>query len=117
MRTRGAGVERFSREELDITAPIWRDKRPSLAEPTMVWGRFGSIKHLPRSGSCVRFLRDSLPQATSFPFCAILARSPPLSDPVTVIADPSVIPNEPADDRTLLARARSAATHPECAAA
>jgi hypothetical protein len=62
-RTLGAWVERFYREELEITAPIWGDKHPSYADPTVLSGRLGSVDHLPRSGSCLRLIRELLPQA------------------------------------------------------
>jgi hypothetical protein len=62
-RTLGAWVERFYREELDISAPIWGDKHPSYADPAVLSGRAGSVEHLPRSGSCLRLIRDMLPHA------------------------------------------------------
>lgn len=62
-RTLGAWIERFYREELEMTAPIWGDKHPSYADPTVLSGRLGSIEHLPRSGSCLRLIRELLPQA------------------------------------------------------
>jgi Sulfotransferase family len=62
-RTLGAWVERFYREELKIGAPIWGDKHPSYADPTVLSGRTGSIERLPRSGSCLRLIRELLPQA------------------------------------------------------
>jgi hypothetical protein len=62
-RTLGAWVERFYREELDIGAPIWGDKHPSYADPAVLSGRTGSVEHLPRSGSCLRLIREMLPQA------------------------------------------------------
>lgn len=62
-RTLGAWVERFYREELDMTAPIWGDKHPPYADPTILSGRIGSIERLPRSGSCLRLIREMLPHA------------------------------------------------------
>jgi hypothetical protein len=62
-RTLGAWVERFYREELDITAPVWGDKHPSYADPAVLSGRTGSIEREPRSGSCLRVIRELLPQA------------------------------------------------------
>jgi Sulfotransferase family len=62
-RTLGAWVERFYREELEISAPIWGDKHPSYADPTVLSGRMGSIEQLPRSGSCLRLIHDMLPHA------------------------------------------------------
>jgi Sulfotransferase family len=52
-----------AREELGMTAPIWGDKHPSYADPAVLSGRAGSIEHLPRSGSCLRLIRELLPQA------------------------------------------------------
>ncbi|WP_233805413.1 sulfotransferase family protein [Paraburkholderia sp. HP33-1] len=62
-RTLGGWVERFYREELKIGAPIWGDKHPSYADPTVLSGRIGSIEREPRSGSCLRLIRELLPQA------------------------------------------------------
>nr|WKF59576.1 hypothetical protein HUO10_004087 [Paraburkholderia busanensis] len=62
-RTLGAWVERFYREELGLTAPIWGDKHPSYADPSVLSGRTGSIERLPRSGSCLRLIRELLPRA------------------------------------------------------
>lgn len=62
-RTLGAWVERFYREELKLGAPIWGDKHPAYAAPTVLSGRTGSIERLPRSGSCLRLIRELLPQA------------------------------------------------------
>jgi hypothetical protein len=62
-RTLGEWVERFYREELGMTAPIWGDKHPSYADPAVLSGRTGSIERLPRSGSCLGLIRELLPQA------------------------------------------------------
>lgn len=62
-RTLGNWVERFYREELETTAPIWGDKHPPYADPTILSGRVGSIERLPRSGSCLRLISELLPQA------------------------------------------------------
>jgi hypothetical protein len=62
-RTLGAWAERFYREELGVTAPIWGDKHPSYGDPAALSGRIGSIERLPRSGSCLRLIRESLPHA------------------------------------------------------
>ncbi len=62
-RTLGGWVERFYREELGVTAPIWGDKHPPYADPTILSGRMGSVARLPLSGSCLRFIREALPQA------------------------------------------------------
>jgi hypothetical protein len=62
-RTLGAWVERFYREELAMTAPIWGDKHPPYADPTILSGRAGPVERLPRSGSCLRLIRAMLPHA------------------------------------------------------
>jgi len=62
-RSLGDWVERFYREELDISAPIWGDKHPPYADPTVLSGRMGSVERLPRSGSCLRLIRELLPEA------------------------------------------------------
>jgi hypothetical protein len=62
-RTAGGWIERFYREELGMTAPIWGDKHPPYADRTVLSGRNGSIERLPRSGSCLRLIRELLPQA------------------------------------------------------
>ncbi|MEX3843530.1 sulfotransferase [Paraburkholderia sp. BR10882] len=62
-RTLGAWVERFYREDLDMSAPIWGDKHPPYADPTILSGRTGAIERLPRSGSCLRLIHELLPNA------------------------------------------------------
>jgi hypothetical protein len=62
-RTLGEWVERFYREELEISTPIWGDKHPPYADPTILSGRMGSVERLPRSGSCLRLIRELLPTA------------------------------------------------------
>jgi Sulfotransferase family len=62
-RTLGRWVERFYREELGMTAPIWGDKHPPYADPALLSGRVGSIEREPRSGSCLRLIRELLPHA------------------------------------------------------
>ncbi|HEY2020573.1 sulfotransferase [Paraburkholderia sp.] len=62
-RTLGPWVERFYREELGLTAPIWGDKHPPYADPTLLSGRTGSIAREPHSGSCLRLIRELLPNA------------------------------------------------------
>ncbi|MGV2289485.1 sulfotransferase [Trinickia sp. YCB016] len=62
-RTLGAWVERFYREELGVSAPIWGDKHPPYADPALLSGRMGSVERLPRSGSCLRLIREWLPHA------------------------------------------------------
>jgi LPS sulfotransferase NodH len=61
----GAGdwIERFYREGLGLTAPIWGDKHPPYADPAVLSRRKGSIERLPRSGSCLRLIRSCLPRA------------------------------------------------------
>jgi Sulfotransferase family len=62
-RNAGAWVERFYREGLGVTAPIWGDKHPPYGDPALLSGRVGSIMRLPRSGSCLRLITESLPNA------------------------------------------------------
>ncbi|MGH7043317.1 MAG: sulfotransferase family protein [Acetobacteraceae bacterium] len=59
----GAWIEDFYRHELGFTAPIWGDKHPSYTDPAVLSGRRGSVERLPRSGSCLRLIRDVLPSA------------------------------------------------------
>jgi hypothetical protein len=59
----GELVERFYREGLGVTAPIWGDKHPPYADPSVLSGRSGSEIRLPQSGSCLRLIRSSLPAA------------------------------------------------------
>jgi LPS sulfotransferase NodH len=64
MRQRaGELAERFYREQLGISTPIWGDKNPPYADPAVLSGRSGSIQHLPRSGSCLRLIKAALPSA------------------------------------------------------
>jgi Sulfotransferase family len=64
MRTHTGGmVEKFYRQSLGITAPIWGDKHPPYADPCVLSGRTGSRPNLPQSGSCLSLIRDTLPQA------------------------------------------------------
>jgi hypothetical protein len=56
-------IERFYRNGLGLVAPIWGDKTPPYADPTVLSGRKGSIEMLPRSGSCLRLIRSCLPTA------------------------------------------------------
>ncbi len=62
-RNAGEWVERFYREELDIKTPIWGDKLPSYADPTVLSGRRGAAPNLPESGSCLQLIREALPRA------------------------------------------------------
>lgn len=62
-RTLGGWVERYYREELGINAPIWGDKHPAYGDPAVLSGRIGSVERMPRSGSCLRLIRDVLPDA------------------------------------------------------
>jgi hypothetical protein len=62
-RTLGPWVERFYREELGIDSPIWGDKHPAYGDPTVLSGRTGSIACMPRSGSCLRLIHETLPGA------------------------------------------------------
>jgi hypothetical protein len=64
MRERvGELVERFYRETLGVTAPIWGDKHPPYADPSVLSGRRRSAPRLPKSGSCLRLIASSLPTA------------------------------------------------------
>lgn len=56
-------VERFYREGLGVTAPIWGDKHPSYADPCVLSGRRGGEPVMPQSGSCLRLIRHCLPHA------------------------------------------------------
>jgi hypothetical protein len=56
-------IEQFYREALGITAPIWGDKHPPYADPSVLSGRKASEPRLPQSGSCLRLVRDALPRA------------------------------------------------------
>jgi len=60
-RHSGFWVERFYREELGITARIWGDKHPPYADPTILSGRDGAVPREPQSGSCLRLIRDLVP--------------------------------------------------------
>jgi hypothetical protein len=75
-RTLGAWIERIYREELAMAAPIWEDKHSSYADSTVLSGRTGSIERLPRSGSCLRLIRELCRKPVSFTFIAIPATLP-----------------------------------------
>lgn len=62
-RTLGAWIEGYYREALGVRAPIWGDKHPPYADPTLLSGRIGAIEREPRSGSCLRLIRELLPNA------------------------------------------------------
>ncbi|MGH7056807.1 MAG: sulfotransferase family protein [Acetobacteraceae bacterium] len=57
----GALVEGFYREELGVGEPIWGDKHPPYADPTVLSGRDGAIQRRPLSGSCLHLIRQALP--------------------------------------------------------
>jgi hypothetical protein len=59
----GNWIERFYREALGISAPIWGDKHPPYADPALLSGRKGAVERLPRSGSSLRLIRSCLPNA------------------------------------------------------
>jgi hypothetical protein len=59
----GELVERFYREALGITAPVWGDKHPPYADPALLSGRKGGGERLPRSGSSLRLIKRCLPNA------------------------------------------------------
>ena len=60
-RNAGELVERFYRDALQVTAPIWGDKHPPYADPAVLSGRKGSELRLPTSGSCLRLILSCLP--------------------------------------------------------
>jgi hypothetical protein len=62
-RTLGHWVERFYRDALGLRAPIWGDKHPAYGDPTVLSGRAGSVEREPRSGSCLRLIHETLPDA------------------------------------------------------
>ncbi|HEX4261765.1 MAG TPA: sulfotransferase [Acetobacteraceae bacterium] len=59
----GRFVERFYREGLGFTAPIWGDKHTSYADPAVLSGRHRGVMAEPRSGSCLALIRETLPRA------------------------------------------------------
>lgn len=59
----GDWIEEFYRKGLGVTAPIWGDKHPPYADPSVLSRRGGSVERLPRSGSCLRLIRDCLSNA------------------------------------------------------
>jgi hypothetical protein len=60
-RNAGELVERFYRDALEVTAPIWGDKHPPYADPAVLSGRKGAELRLPSSGSCLRLIQGCLP--------------------------------------------------------
>lgn len=62
-REAGALIERYYREALGIAAPVWGDKHPPYADPTVLSGRVGARPMLPVSGSCLRLIREVLPDS------------------------------------------------------
>jgi Sulfotransferase family len=56
-------IERYYRQELGIVTPIWGDKHPPYADPTVLSGRAGGRPLLPVSGSCLRLIREILPDS------------------------------------------------------
>ena len=54
-------IERYYREELGVATPIWGDKHPPYADPTVLSGRSGSRPLLPVSGSCLPLIREVFP--------------------------------------------------------
>jgi LPS sulfotransferase NodH len=62
-KSAGEWIERFYREGLGITAPIWGDKHPPYADPALLSGRKGAYQRLPRSGSSLRLIKSCLPTA------------------------------------------------------
>jgi hypothetical protein len=62
-REAAALIERYYRQELGIVTPIWGDKHPPYADPTVLSGRAGGRPLLPVSGSCLRLIREILPDS------------------------------------------------------
>ncbi len=62
-RNAGAWIEKFYRESLGLVKPIWGDKHTSYGDPAVLSGRDGAAMTEPRSGSCLRLIRDCLPNA------------------------------------------------------
>ncbi|HUA77748.1 MAG TPA: sulfotransferase [Acetobacteraceae bacterium] len=54
-------IERYYREELGVVTPIWGDKHPPYADPTVLSGRVGARPLLPVSGSCLPLIREVFP--------------------------------------------------------
>lgn len=59
----GEWIERFYRESIGVTTPIWGDKHTSYGDPAVLSGRAGAVMVEPHSGSCLRLIRDCLPEA------------------------------------------------------
>lgn len=62
-RRGGALIEEYYRSVLGVATPVWGDKHPPYADPTVLSGRVGSRPRLPLSGSCLGLLRNMLPQS------------------------------------------------------
>lgn len=62
-RRGGALIEEYYRSELGVATPVWGDKHPPYADPTVLSGRDGSRPRLPVSGSCLSLLRTMLPHS------------------------------------------------------
>ncbi|HUC18602.1 MAG TPA: sulfotransferase [Acetobacteraceae bacterium] len=62
-REAGGLIERYYREALGIATPVWGDKHPPYADPTVLSGRAGARPLLPVSGSCLRLIREVLPDS------------------------------------------------------
>jgi len=64
LESRAAGlIEGYYREALGAKTPIWGDKHPPYADPTVLSGRDGARPRLPVSGSCLRLIRRLLPRS------------------------------------------------------
>ena len=61
-RHAGAWIEQFYREELGVSEPIWGDKHPHYADPLVLKGEAALVSGA-EPGSCLRLIRDSLPEA------------------------------------------------------
>lgn len=59
----GALIEDYYRSELGMVAPVWGDKHPPYADPTVLSGRLGARPRLPVSGSCLPLIKRILPHS------------------------------------------------------
>ncbi len=59
----GALIEEYYRDVLGVATPIWGDKHPPYADPTVLSGRLSSRPRLPVSGSCLSLIEAMLPHS------------------------------------------------------